>query len=250
MTEILRKFGRIESPPDPRDFELDDFMPKRFRVGVGKGVKWDFPCTALDQKDTPHCVGFAMAHFGINLPTWTVYTKEDAHRLYYKCKEKDGEPGRENGTTLRSAAKVLQDIGAINAYAFARTVDQIKWWLRNRGPVIVGILWTEDMMRPDEDNVLNTGGFFVGGHGFIINEITEDDLFFGLKNSWGPNWGINGKAYISVKDFTELFMYGGEALAAVELENYRQERLTFLEKIIKALGAFFKDFWRLMKNRE
>jgi hypothetical protein len=179
-----------------------------------------------------------MAHFGINLPTWTVYSKEDAHDFYYKCKIVDGEPGAENGSTIRSAAKVLQDVGAIDNYAFAREVESIRWWILNKGPLIVGTLWTEGMMTPDENNMLDISGFILGGHAYLINEWTKDGRV-GIKNSWGPKWGDNGKAYITVEDFRRLFYYGGEALAAVELENYKVKREHWLITLIKRILELF-----------
>ena len=238
-----RQFGRIPSPIDDRDWNLGDFIPEKPLLRISKEVKWDFPCTPLDQGATNHCVGYSMAHFGINLPTFTTYTKKEASSLYYKCKVVDGDPGAENGTTIRSAAKVLQDIGAIDNYAFARTMSQIKWWLVNKGPLIVGTIWSEGMMTPDKNGMLDINGFVLGGHGYIVNEI-HPTKGYGIKNSWGPNWGNNGKAYISFEDFEKIFLYGGEALAAVELENYKVRRehwLTLLIKqILEILGSLFE----------
>jgi len=227
-----RKFGRIPSSIDERDWDLGDFITPTFRVA--REAKLDFPCVPLDQENTSHCVGFSMAHFGINLPTWTAYSKQDAHQLYYKCKEVDGDPGAENGTTIRSAARVLQDIGAIDNYAFARDINSIRWWLLNKGPLIVGTMWTEGMMTPDKQGLLDIHGFVLGGHAYLINEWRKDGLL-GIKNSWGPRWGENGKAYITVDDFEKLFLYGGEALAAVELENYRVRREHWLVRLIRRL---------------
>ncbi|MGC9424019.1 hypothetical protein [Vibrio sp.] len=231
----IRQFGRIVSPPDPRDFNLKWFIPKEIEPAP-KARRWDFPADSLDQGTTPHCVGFAMADFGINLPTFTEYTNKDGHDFYYKCKIVDGDPEGENGTTIRSAAKVLQEIGAIDNYAFAPDVESIKWWLRNKGPLIVGTIWTEEMMEPDENLIVTTGGYTLGGHGYILNEITEDD-YLGGQNSWGPEFGDNGRFYIHADDFSELMFNYGEALAAVELENYRRPKENCW------LVAFFKTLW-------
>jgi hypothetical protein len=238
-----RKFGRIPSSIDRRDYNLRDFIPERFAITPRKERKWEFPCVALDQEETSHCVGFSMAHFGINLPTFTKYTKKEAHELYYKCKVIDGDPKGENGTTIRSAARVLKDIGAIDSYAFAREIQSIKWWLLNKGPLIVGTIWTEGMMKPGPDLRLDISGFVLGGHAYIINGIL-DNGDFDIKNSWGPDWGDNGRAVISSKDFEALFSYGGEALAAVELENYRVSKdpwyVTLWKQFIEMLSVLFE----------
>ena len=236
-----RQFGRIPSSIDERDWHLEDFIPEKPSFRIGQEAKWDFPGTPLDQGNSSHCVGFSMAHFGINLPTFTAYTNEEAHELYYKCKEIDGDPKRENGTTIRSAAKVLQDIGAINNYAFARDMDTIRWWLINKGPLIVGTIWSEEMMTPDEEGKLDISGFVLGGHAYLLNEWCKDG-YVGIKNSWGKQWGNNGKAYIAVEDFKTLFLYGGEALAAVENEHYKIKKDCLLIRLVKQIiGLFRKD---------
>jgi hypothetical protein len=229
-----RRFGRIQSPIDERDWCLDKFVPDEPVLVLPKHKKWDFPLPVLDQEQTPYCVGFSMAHFGICEPTFTPYTKKDATEMYYECKEKDGDPRGQSGTTIRSAAKVLRDRGAIENYAFASSIDQIKWWLLNRGPIIVGTIWTEEMMNPDADGNLNIDGFIVGGHAYLLDELTDDDRI-GFSNSWGTGWGKNGKAYMSLEDFEKLFERGGEALAAVELEEYKTSMDSWIVRLINKI---------------
>lgn len=221
-----RKFGRIVSPYDSHDFNLKEFIPKGELGTLAKEKAWAFPQEPLDQGSTPHCVGFSMANFGINLPVFTPYTNEAGHKFYYKCKIIDGHPKDEDGTTIRSAAKVLKKEGIINAYAFAYDMSMIKWWLLNKGPLIVGTLWTEGMMVPDSDNMIHATGLKLGGHGYTINEWDEWERGerIGIQNSWGLSWGVNGKAYISAEDFNKLFSYDGEAMTAVELENHKKKR--------------------------
>lgn len=163
-----------------------------------------------------NCVGFSMANFGINLPVQDFYNNEIGHQFYYMCKEIDGEPNAENGSYVRSAAKVLKNIGRIDAYAFAPDISIIKWWLLNRGCLIVGTIWTDVMFTPNSDNIIDIGGTVVGGHAYLLNEWTKDN-YIGIQNSWGSEWGVNGKAYISSANFDKIFRYGGEAMTAVEL---------------------------------
>ena len=207
--------GLIPSPIDVKDFKLAAYMPTN--LGDLSGSKsWLFNAEPLDQWDKPHCGGFGCADFGINEPIQDNYTNLDGHRFYYLCKEIDGEPNAENGTTLRSVAKALRNEGRINSYAFAKTVDEIAYWLLNKGPVIVGTIWTVDMCASDKNNIIHPTGKVAGGHCYVINEIV-DGILFGIQNSWGLRWGIDGKAYISKVDFQSLFLSGGEAIASVEL---------------------------------
>ena len=173
---------------------------------------------SLDQGELPHCVGFSLAHFGINSPVNTMYTKQDGHSFYYKCKFIDQRPYVEEGTYIRSGAKVLMDAKRIDAYAFARNLHDIKWWLLNRGPLVMGTIWTLEMFTPDKDNIIRIGGEVVGGHAYLINEWRSDN-YIGVQNSWGEYWGDKGKAYISAEDLERLFSYQGEAMTAIELPH-------------------------------
>lgn len=218
---MQRGFGRIKSPYDSRDYNLEWFIPKK---GMGKAVTervWDFPLESLDQEETPHCVGFSMASFGINLPVLTPYTNAAGHKFYYKCKVVDGDPQSEEGSTIRSAAKVLKQEGVIGAYAFAPSVEAIRYWVLNKGPMIIGTIWTEGMMCPDDSGIIEPTGNIVGGHATLINEWRKDD-YIRIQNSWGPDWGIDGSAYIHVEDFKKIFNYDGEAMTAVELEQHKK----------------------------
>ncbi len=228
-----RKFGRLPSSFDERDFNLRDFIPKGGKFRLVTEANWEYPAEPLDQKETPHCVGFSMATFGINLPTFTKFTEKDGHSFYYQCKAIDGEPQAENGSTIRSAAKVLKNNNRISGYAFAPDMATVKWWLLNKGPMIVGTIWTADMMIPSAgDNVISIGGDILGGHAYVINEWRKDG-YIGIQNSWGTYWGTKGKAYISVGDFEKLFIRGGEALAAVELEATTKEHHCILVDLFK-----------------
>jgi hypothetical protein len=234
------KFGRIPSPPDARDYRLSSFISPRKLDVTGTKV-WDFLSGPLDQGDTPHCVGFAMANFGINLPIQTAYTNENGHAFYRKCKIVDGDPNGEDGSYLRSAAKVLKAMGIIESYAFAQSTDEISWWLLNKGPVMVGTNWTSGMCVADEDNIVRPTGDVAGGHAYLINDKAYncDIDLYGIQNSWDGYWGINGKAYISIADFSILFRQGGEAIAAVEtIPNALNKSVGdgCLNAILKAFG--------------
>jgi hypothetical protein len=206
--------GRNPSPKDERDYKLSAFIPAR-RLDLSGSKKWDFLHAPLDQGETGHCVGFGGADFGINLPIQDDYSNQDGHDFYYQCKVIDGEPGQENGSNVRSIAKVLQNIGRIPNYAFAMSTDEITYWLLNQGPLIVGTDWTASMFDPDMDNIICPTGAIAGGHCYILNEKTENNLYH-LQNSWN-GWGVNGGAYISIDDFAYLLRNEGEAMTAVEL---------------------------------
>lgn len=219
MPKLPHPLGRNKSTFDPRDYNLRNFIPRGAQLKLAKESNWEFPHEALNQGETPHCVGFSMAGFGINEPVHYDFTDTDGHKFYYECKKLEGEPEAENGSTIRTAAKVLQKSGRIGTYAFAPDMQLVKYWLLNKGPLIVGTIWNMNMFEPKPDGTLDIGGELAGGHAYLINEWRLDN-YIGIQNSWGPSWGKNGKAYISAADFEKLFKYDGEALAAVELDTH------------------------------
>jgi len=235
--------GRKPSPPDKRDYKLETYIPREALIGMLVSEKtemvWDFPNKSLDQENTCHCCGFSMASFGINSPTNTMYTNQDGHDFYYLCKVIDGEPFQENGSYIRSAGKVLKNEGKINAYAFAFSMETIKWWLLNRGPLIVGTVWTENMFTPNEQNIIVPTGKIVGGHAYLLNEIITESELLGIQNAWGEKWGKNGKAYISFDDFEKLFDYDGEVMTAVEISPTSMQKKSFWELLLEKIIDFF-----------
>lgn len=155
MSDYDYGLGRVPSPPDARDWRLEEFLPpagQDFSVlddalsklnanrSVAQGTK-DFggvivsflkgnvpvpipvPTGAvewhdsnqLNQKKTGHCVGFGCAQWGNTDPVNDNFTDNDGHAIYYECKVLDGEPKAENGSYVRSGAKALQARGRLKA---------------------------------------------------------------------------------------------------------------------------------------
>ena len=227
--------GCNKSPLDTRDYNLKNFAgPTALKISPVTSVEYRFPGISLWQGETNHCCGFGVADLLINLPVNTPCTNDDGHEFYYICKEFDGEPRNEDGSNLRSVAKTLQKIGSISNYAFAPNVATLKWWLLNKGPVVVGTIWRTNMFTPGVNNLLDIGGIVEGRHCYLVNGYIETLDVYVIQNSWGAPWGNNGKAFIKAKDFEKLFFYGGEAIAAVELDgSIKKPTSSWLEILIK-----------------
>jgi hypothetical protein len=225
--------GRKRSPLDIRDYKLAAYIPPTLGDLSGE-MRWPFNSGPLDQGDKPWCVGFAVATWGICAPVEDLFTNADGKDFYDQCKIVDGD--NEEGSTIRSGATVLLQRGLIDAYAFAHTVDEITWWLLNKGPVIVGTVWTEGMFMPDWKNIIYPKGEMLGGHCYLLNQKTKDG-YYHIQNSWDCNWGINGGALISIADFEILFRYDGEAMAAVELPIPITQKEGCLTQFLKMIAG-------------
>jgi hypothetical protein len=175
----------------------------------------------LDQDDpvnTPHCVGFAGAGFLLDEPVEDPgITNATGHTLYYKCKEIDGEPGAENGSNVRSMAKVLKNQARIGAYAFASSVADIRDWLLTKGVVQWGSVFLDGMFDLNPSGFMVPTGNEVGGHSWMwIGYDAASDVLTG-QNSWGTGWGSGGFLKMHGEDAEKLWARDAEAMMTLEL---------------------------------
>ncbi len=235
--QFERGFGRVESPPDNRDYRLAIpntlAMPSRYTLtNLGP---------VLDQGQTGTCV--AQAADGVRM--WQEYrdatsinryvTQEAVFKLYDLCKAYDGQPdpAREMGTTCRSALEVLRKSGTpltngktqggkIAAYYNVLVdVTFMKQALMQHGPLFVGSGWDANWNYcPRYTQVMKDPiGTLLGGHSYFI--WGWDDSVNGgswlMRNSWGRwrpangeyGWTVNGNAYMAYRYFT--YYPGSEA---------------------------------------
>ena len=84
-------------------------------------------------------------------------------------------------------------------------------------PLMVGSLWTFDMLSPDENGVIAPNGFVCGGHEYVIDEyvspgVIGDTAMVGGTNSWGTGWGVGGRFYLSIEHFDWLLRHQGDVI--------------------------------------
>lgn len=193
--------------PDPPPLPTDRFTWHLGEPGV------------LDQGDTPHCVGFTGADF-LNLdPVEDHVANSVGDDIYDECKIIDGEPGVQDGSSIHSLAKALKARGRIGAYAWISAVDTVKAYVRNHGPVPIGIDWTDDMFEPNAQGFIAPTGAIAGGHAItIVGDYADLDAALVL-NHWG-DWGpLHGYFLMKWHDLGTLLSAsrGGEAVAMLEL---------------------------------
>jgi hypothetical protein len=66
------------------------------------------------------------------------------------------------------------------------------------------------MWTPDASCQIHVTGPSNGGHLYSINVLDADRKLIGLDNSWGPEFGDEGRATLSFGDFVKLMNSGGE----------------------------------------
>ena len=207
----------------PSPFDERDWKPETLRamvkLGVVKPMAWETPVW-LYQGDKPRCVGYSGATFwasaGSKAGIKPDVTNADGDALYLECKIEDGEPGVENGSTLRSLANVLKRRGIIDAYSLTNNCTDVKEWVSNYGCAILGIWWYEGMFNPDSEGFIHPTGSKAGGHA-IVKRAREIDRGR-LHNTWSKDWGQEGECWLSDANLQMLMNDQGEALLTVKIE--------------------------------
>lgn len=208
MPDLPQSFGCIPSPPDERDYKLADYLVP---TSVDARI-WQIGPT-LDQNPTPQCVAFGFTDWGNCLPVDDGWSADYAHDFYAACKRIDGYAG--DGTYPRVAAKVMQQRGRMNRYAFGN-LQEMKAFILASGPVPFAVAWNSGMGSPNGEGVVSpSAGGFPLEHCVLAYGADPTYLYF--QNSWGTGWGVNGTAKITWTDLATAWTVYGEACAAVEL---------------------------------
>jgi hypothetical protein len=218
------QFGRRESPDErdanfPIKMALDRVTKKKRTRRYWKDTYW-----FGNQGNTPRCVGYSWAHFLEDGPILHEADSPviDPDWLYHEAQKVDAWPGEDyDGTSVRAGAKVLKAEGFIKEYLWAQYIQDIIDTILHIGPVVVGTMWYEGMMRPSRNNRyrLEPTGNAVGGHAYELNGIDTRKRIIRVKNSWGQRWGYKGRALISFTDMKTLFEERGEACLAIETKT-------------------------------
>jgi hypothetical protein len=82
-------------------------------------------------------------------------------------------------------------------------------------PVIAGINWYEGFDTPSRSGECKMRGNVRGGHEIVVDAIDVERKRVWASQSWGPEWGIDGRFYFSFATFEALLHEDGDVTTAV-----------------------------------
>lgn len=118
-------------------------------------------------------------------------------------------PPIDTGTDGLSGAKIAHKRGLINGYQHATSLEAALTALVKQ-PIITGTKWLGDMFRPNSQGLLSVTGNVEGGHEYVLDELDVENKLVGGLNSWGPEWGLSGRFYMTWDDFGGLLADKGD----------------------------------------
>jgi hypothetical protein len=213
MTAILpdRKFGRVR---------IVDRRDAKHLIGAAASHRrrryWNCSWCG-DQGSSPSCVGYAWGHWLAVTPRPTYIDCDGVYGLCLYLDEWDGE--EDEGTSVRAGAKLMNRVGILREYRWARTKDALIYALLEEGPIVAGTEWQANMDEPGSGNVIAIGGENYGGHAYLVDGVNIDTGLARIKCAWwvdGKPWGENGRVFIDIDNLWRLIKDGGEACLGVK----------------------------------
>jgi hypothetical protein len=228
----LMRDGTIATDPRLGRLVQDDPSNRRFRA-VGSVVSADAPFKSalwnltafLDQGAEGACVGFGTTHelLADPVPVAGLDATFAREKIYWEAQKDDpweggAYPGAQpfyEGTSTLAGIKAAEKLGYFPEYRWAFTLDDMRRVIGNYGPMVIGVNWYSGMFDTDSAGYIHVSGYIAGGHCLLVVGIDEEHGCFILHNSWGPAWGVTGRAKISFDDMARLLSEEGEAAVLV-----------------------------------
>lgn len=199
--------------PDPRSLNflvsaMDCYSTGRERLSIVRRKT-----VHLDQGREGACTGFGEEHTRALSPYGQATSNAMAQRIYHAARRLDEWPGEDyEGSSVNGAMKAAREAGYITAWRWCRTTAELRHALSYHGAVEAGTWWYAGMVDTDEDGFIHpTGGPF-GGHAYALAgyKPIKGKRAYRIENSWGPDWGDNGGAWIWEDDLARLMKDDGE----------------------------------------
>jgi len=242
----MSRLGCIKDKLDDRDYLMRAYLPV---VSLPKKIDYTKKMSPVrDQGDEGTCVGFASVAGMKEYQEKLDYGKLVAlspRFVYNECKKIDGSPDSE-GTSIRIAMKVLNDIGACQekfwpyfphqrnrpqsgaitdakkfrtlTYARIINLNELKLCLATKGPCIIGVEVYQGMMNTKTGIVPmpKKNESILGGHAICPVGYDDAKKIIKFKNSWSDKWGDKGYGYLH---YAYIERYMMDAWSSVDIED-------------------------------
>lgn len=189
-----------------------------------KSVRHSRMTPILDQGNLGSCTGNAAVGCLGTEPFYDTvneimsFAEPEAIHIYSQATAIDPFPGTypptDTGSNGLSVAKALKSDSLISGYLWATSLNAALTALASQ-PVIVGTKWFNDMFTPASDGKLSVSGPLAGGHEYELDELDVENQRVWMTNSWGGNWGVEGRAYMTWDDLGKLLDDGGDVTVFV-----------------------------------
>jgi hypothetical protein len=190
---------------------LGDSRPLKKRI-------WKPGLEILDQGSEGRCVIFGWGQELATSPHRYAISDEWCNQHWPLVVAQDRAMGNDfsDGASVLAGAKTMRMLGNVKSYHWGFGIDDVLQNLSRRGPVVLGINWYASMYETNELGLVRVEGELVGGHCILANGIWPKHPLFKedvvvWTNSWGSDYGINGRGYVTVESLDRLLREDGEA---------------------------------------
>jgi hypothetical protein len=155
----------------------------------------------MDQGKRPECVAFAALGVLHSQPFDTGWGI-DVHDLYHEAQLFDGIPGTNyDGTLTEGALDYLKFYGYIDDWRYTHNALEGRDFLLESGPIVIQGPWTRGMDKLRGEYAQPRADDFVRGyHAWYCYDYDGDTLSFGCSNSWGTDYGKEGRFRLRLAD--------------------------------------------------
>ena len=137
---------------------------------------------------------------------------EFARSLYHEAQVSGPWDGTEAeskyGASVLTVGRLLKEKKFFNELAWTKDVNILSNHVLAQGPAIVASRWTSEMSKVDPNGFVRPNGSYEGNHCWIVYGVDDQwETFFAL-NSWGRDFGKDGKFLVKFSDMEKILQDG------------------------------------------